>query len=209
MKAHYRAFGGRLVIEMEGTTIKDLFQQIGPIAEVLDADSACGKCGSPNIYPRTREAKGFDFYELVCSDCKAKLSFGQFKDGSGLFPKRNDEHGNPMDFRGWHIYLALDAPKEQAKPPRSAPAKAAPDAPPDARLNAFLDRAKAAAGKPDELDSVLADVCQLIVEAFGQERMQREWMGGLKEIGDPVSKPSCAPALIRRLYAVATLKGKP
>ena len=93
MEAHYRAFNGKLVVKVEGSTIKDLFEQIGPVAEVLDGDDACGKCNSPHIYPRAREAKGFTYYELVCSDCSAKLSFGQHKDGGNLWAKRTDENG--------------------------------------------------------------------------------------------------------------------
>lgn len=116
MKCHYRAFGGKLVIEVEGSTIKDLFEQIGPIAEVLDGDDCCGKCTSPHIYPRARDAKKADgklvtYYELVCSECGAKLSFGQHSAGDTLWAKRTDEHGNKLDFRGWKVYLGLNAPE--------------------------------------------------------------------------------------------------
>ncbi len=125
MEAHYRAFGGKLVIKVEGSTIKDLFEQIGPVAEVLDGDDCCGKCGSVHIYPRAREAQGFTYYELVCSDCRAKLSFGQHKDGGTLWAKRTDEHGNALDHRGWIVYLGIAAPAAPPAPvPKTQPAKA-------------------------------------------------------------------------------------
>lgn len=117
MEAHYRAFNGKLVIKVTGETIKDLFEQIGPVAEVLDGDDCCGACGDLRIYPRAREAKKKDgkmvtYYELVCSSCGAKLSFGQHSSGGTLWAKRTDEHGNILDHRGWIVYRAIAAPAQ-------------------------------------------------------------------------------------------------
>jgi len=213
MKAHYRAFGGRLVIEIEGDTIKSLFQQIGPVAEVLDADNACGKCSSPNIYPRARTAQGFDFYELVCSDCGAKLSFGQNKAGGGLFPKRVDEHGNRLDHRGWHVYHALEAPKEPAQkaaPPKQTSQRNPPAPPkqaeiPDERLKAFISRMENAKSV-EEQDEVFVEVCEAISDAYGQQRMQSEWKQALAKYGDPATKPGTAVPVLKYLYSLTKAK---
>lgn len=206
MKAHYRAFHGRLIIEIEGTTVKDLFAQIGPIAEVLDADAACGKCSSPNIYPRAREAQGYDFYELVCSDCGAKLSFGQFKDGSGLFPKRNDKEGAPLDFRGWHIYKAIEAPKEYQQPtsgPRRAP-QAKPQATEDRALVALLarmDQTRTA----NEREEILLSVFEQVAHVLGDTNAQAAWTDALRKYGDHEKRPDSAVPILLHLYGV--LKG--
>ena len=122
MKCHYRAFNGKLVIEVEGNSIKDLIEQIGPIAEVLDGDDVCGKCSSPHIYPRARDAKKktdgklVTYYELVCSDCGAKLSFGQHSGGGTLWAKRTDDQGNPLEHRGWRLYRALPPSSTESDP---------------------------------------------------------------------------------------------
>jgi hypothetical protein len=50
---------------------------------------------SPEIRPNCRTVDGFDYYSLRCLACGAELSFGQRKDGSGLFPKRKTDDGAP------------------------------------------------------------------------------------------------------------------
>lgn len=190
MKAHYRAFNGKLLIEVEGQTIKDLFEQIGPVAEVLDGDDSCGKCGSPHIYPRSREAQGFTYYELVCSDCSAKLSFGQHKDGGSLWAKRTDEQGNVMDYRGWKVYIGIAAAPKAA--PRPAPAAQSEDP----RLIGFIDRASVL-GKTDE---VLAELCELIRMEFGDKAADEAWIGALKAHGDPAVKVASIKPVVTSLW---------
>lgn len=205
MKAHYRAFNGRLLIEVEGATIKDLFEQIGPVAEVLDGDDACGKCASPHIYPRARVADGFTFYELVCSDCGAKLSFGQHKEGGTLWAKRTDEHGNKMDYRGWQIYLGIAAPPV---PPAAPPAKPAPKAPvpaqtePDPKLEAYLKRCTDRASTGE----VYGEICDKIREASSEGRADRAWRDAIKAHGDPATKTAALRPVLAYLLNVAEVE---
>lgn len=192
MEAHYRAFGGKLVIKVEGSTIKDLFEQIGPVAEVLDGDDSCGKCGSAHIYPRAREAQGFTYYELVCSDCRAKLSFGQHKDGGTLWAKRADENGNALDNRGWIVYLGIaPAPKTAPSTPRPAPAQSE-----DPRLLGFIDRAVV----PGKTDEVLAELCDLIRMEHGDKEADDAWSGALKNHGDPAKKIASIKPVVTFLW---------
>lgn len=191
MKAHYRAFGGRLMLEVEGATIKDLFAQIGPIAEVLDADQKCGACESPSIYPRAREAQGFTFYELCCGHCGARLSFGQHKAGDTLFAKRNDERGNPLPGRGWAVYIPSGDRPSSTRPQQALPGKTDP---PD--LTAFLRRARSQEQEQD----VLGELGDRVAQRVGEDEADRIWKEAVKD------KPT-TEALIRRLYA-AWSKGK-
>jgi hypothetical protein len=55
---------------------------------------------------RVRDVKSFRYYELACENCNARLSFGQLREGGGLFPKRYDEKRRPLANRGWIIYLS-------------------------------------------------------------------------------------------------------
>ena len=106
MKAHIKSRTGRLLVEVEAADIKGLFQAISEVAEVIDADEACGVCNSNAIRHRVREVEQYKYYELVCESCTARLQFGQLRDGGGLFPKRKDPQGNLLDNRGWARYLA-------------------------------------------------------------------------------------------------------
>lgn len=89
---------GKLEVEVEGEDIKDVFDQLSQVFEVLSEDK-CGACGSENIAPRVRrvskDRKEYTYREWVCRNCRATLSFGQKEDGS-IFPKRRiGEDGRP------------------------------------------------------------------------------------------------------------------
>ena len=73
MKINYKA--GRINVELEGDTQKDLFSQLSSFQEVFDEDT-CGKCGG-------------------------RLEFGQVKKGGGLFPRRKDKEGSWLPDNGW------------------------------------------------------------------------------------------------------------
>lgn len=81
---------GDMDFEFEGQNTKEVFRQIAS-AQVTFQDSKCGACGSDQIVyiDRTAESEGekYEYLEIQCSKCRAKLSFGQGKDGS-LYPKR-------------------------------------------------------------------------------------------------------------------------
>ena len=116
MKALYRAQNGKITFECEGDSPKSLFKKLALVQEIFDADSQCGACKSTNIKFRSRQVDDFEFFELGCADCFARLQFGQHKKGGGLFPKRKDEDGHYLDNRGWAKYEKQgEAKKESGK----------------------------------------------------------------------------------------------
>ena len=100
MKLTYSTKNGKLKVELEGDSQRDLFEQISNFQEVFEEDT-CGKCGSENIKFVVRNVDENLYYELRCAYCGARLSFGSMKKGGGLFPKRKDNDGNWLPDRGW------------------------------------------------------------------------------------------------------------
>ena len=98
MKVTYQE--GRLSVELECDSQKELFTQLASFQEVF-SENKCGKCGSENLRFVVRENDGNEYYELRCLDCGAKLAFGVMKKGGGLFPRRKDSDGNWLPDRGW------------------------------------------------------------------------------------------------------------
>lgn len=90
--------GPRIIVEAEGETIKDVYSRVSALAGIFACADKCGCCGSQEIIPQVREPQGFTYYELQCLACHARLSFGQNKEGGGLFPKR-DKGKN-----GWEVW---------------------------------------------------------------------------------------------------------
>lgn len=93
-----------LLIEIEERNQKDVFKALAEAQEVF-GEKSCGKCGKSNLKFQVRENDGNFFYELVCQDCGARLSFGAHKKTDTLFPKRSeeDEKGNKkyLNNKGW------------------------------------------------------------------------------------------------------------
>ena len=106
MKAHYKTSNGRLTFEVTGETVKEVFEQVGSIQEVFDAESTCGCCKSPDIKFLVRHVEDYIYYELQCKVCAARFSFGQNKKGGGLFPKRKDKEGAVIPNRGWVKFVS-------------------------------------------------------------------------------------------------------
>jgi DNA-directed RNA polymerase subunit RPC12/RpoP len=98
MKINYKA--GRINVELEGDTQKDLFSQLSSFQEVFDEDT-CGKCGGQNIRFVVRDVDENSYYEIRCKDCGGRLEFGQVKKGGGLFPRRKDKEGSWLPDNGW------------------------------------------------------------------------------------------------------------
>ena len=99
-KLQYTTANGRITVEFEGETQRDLFAAIGNFQDVFE-ETKCEKCGSENLVFVSREVDGNMYYELRCKDCYAKLAFGSHKVGGGLFPKRKDADGNKLPDNGW------------------------------------------------------------------------------------------------------------
>ena len=89
MKLKYTTSNGKISVEFDGDSQKDLFGQIASFQEVFE-EVKCGKCGSENLRFIVRTVDENDYYELRCLYCGAKLAFGVNKKGGGLFPKRKD-----------------------------------------------------------------------------------------------------------------------
>lgn len=95
-------------LTVEGTTQIEVFRKISQDAEVFLFEP-CGACGCDLIKPRTRivpdpknPKKEYEYFELICTKCYARLSYGQHHNDSGtLFPKRKDKGGAALENRGW------------------------------------------------------------------------------------------------------------
>lgn len=101
--AKVRVQVGRAWIEVDAVSVKEAIKGISEYAEVF-GETVCGLCKSQSVAPVHRNAQGYDFYEMACLSCGAKLSYGQAKEGGRLFPKRADQDGNEIGTRGWHHY---------------------------------------------------------------------------------------------------------
>ena len=88
------------MVELEGETQADLFEQLAHFQEVFD-ESQCGKCQSEDLRFQVRNVDDNLYYELKCADCGARLAFGVMKKGGRLFPRRKDRDSNWLPNRGW------------------------------------------------------------------------------------------------------------
>ena len=75
---------GSMTLEMEASDMKDVFKWSGVFGNL---PKLCDACGQPNLYLSHRSPQNFDYYSLACSDCGAEATFGQNKEGGGLFWK--------------------------------------------------------------------------------------------------------------------------
>jgi hypothetical protein len=106
MKMTHTTVNGRTSVEFEANSHKVAWRVLASFDEVFE-ESTCGKCKSENIRHVIRKAKDkkqreYEYFELRCADCGAKLPFGILDDGTdNLFPKRRDEEGKMRGKRGW------------------------------------------------------------------------------------------------------------
>lgn len=101
MKVTYSSKNGRLSIQLDGDSQKDVFRQISSFQEVFE-ESSCGACSSEDLRFVVRTVDDNNFYELHCNKCYSRLAFGQHKNKEGtLFPRRKDEEGKVLGKRGW------------------------------------------------------------------------------------------------------------
>jgi len=105
MKVNYTTVSGRLSVELEAETQKGLWAQLAAFQEVFE-EAKCRKCESTDLKFVVRKTtdgkKEYDYHELRCNKCGAKLAFGVLNDDSGrLFPKRKDDEGKIRGAYGW------------------------------------------------------------------------------------------------------------
>lgn len=123
MKLTYTTGDGRMSVEIEGNSDKELFRKLAHFQEVFE-DTPAAKIGDKiveggDVVYRVRKAKYTDekgkekeaeyFEKLVSSGQLSwyKKSFGVLDDGTdNLFPKRPDPEDKNLDigFNGWHRY---------------------------------------------------------------------------------------------------------
>lgn len=104
MKATYKVTN-RLLIEIDEDSQADLFSGLASANEVF-GHSECGACKSENIGYRVRTVDGNDFFEMMCKECRAVLSFGQHQNKSKtLFPHRKHKDGTFKKNNGWEKYV--------------------------------------------------------------------------------------------------------
>ncbi len=99
MLVTYKANG--FEVAQECGSYPDAFGFIGDCAQSFGV-SACGACGSENVAPEHRQAKGYSFYSWKCGGCFKVLKFGTTKEGLRLFPKLKSENGEYLPNGGWH-----------------------------------------------------------------------------------------------------------
>ncbi len=98
MIVRYKSPDDRMEIEVECSSLKELFVKLGPIQELLLEHFRCGCCGKTNIRFSHRVWDENDYFTLRCMDCTAELKMGQRKDGFSMWPKTDGPGG------GWSIY---------------------------------------------------------------------------------------------------------
>lgn len=96
---------GNSLLQVDANKPEDVFKAAASYAEVL-CEPNCGLCGSDyRMGFRTAESYEFCYLQCLNDSCRARLDFGNLKEG-GLFPKRKDEQGNwDYKHRGWKKYL--------------------------------------------------------------------------------------------------------
>jgi hypothetical protein len=110
MKAQ-KVLGG-ITFEVEGDP-KEIFTQLAAVQDVFGAAATgCGGCGCPDVYPVVREYDGNTYYEMRCTQCRCKLSFGQKRDGGGLFIRRKNKDGDWLPNNGWEDWKATQQASE-------------------------------------------------------------------------------------------------
>ena len=106
MKASYTTKNGRLTVELDAENHTSLWAQLASFQEAFEEDCCC-KCKSTDlkfVIRKAKDAKGkvYNYHELRCNACGAKLPFGVLDDDTfRLFPKRKDDGGKFRGQYGW------------------------------------------------------------------------------------------------------------
>jgi phage FluMu protein Com len=102
------------MVELEADQQKDLFRLLASAQEVF-GEVRCGKCKSSELIFRARKnSQGNEFFELVCSRCRAVLQLGVHKEGGTLFPRRHaDKEGGEKEWLPDNGWMRWDAETER------------------------------------------------------------------------------------------------
>lgn len=99
MQVTYKANG--FEVTNDCGSYPDAFGFIGDCAQAFGVKK-CGACGSDDVAPEHRMAKGYDFYSWKCGKCGCVLKFGITKEGLRLFPKLKGDNDEYLPNGGWH-----------------------------------------------------------------------------------------------------------
>lgn len=116
MKLNYTSRDGKMNVELEGSSQKELFKELAAFQEVFEQTECSavidGKLHkSNNTVFRVRIVDDNDYCELVCVEpgplFMYKKIFGQAKKGGGLFPKWPDREDKNIVLgnNGWHRWV--------------------------------------------------------------------------------------------------------
>lgn len=107
MKVLYKSPGGKYQVELEGSTIKEVWKKAAEFAEAFEM---YGKHCDVETTLVVRTIDGNDFFEKKCPKCGQTFSYGQNKVGGGVFPNSK---------KGWHKWTPGQTDDEDA--PQAAP----------------------------------------------------------------------------------------
>jgi hypothetical protein len=128
MKVQFKV-SDAIIIEAEGDNPKEVFAQLAEMQEVFQ-HSGCGMCKNKNIRFVVRTADKYEYPEMRCMKCGARLSFGN-QEGGKMYPKRTwnsladekksderknrahqkqyaDEHYGQLPDKGWYKWKPAD-----------------------------------------------------------------------------------------------------
>ena len=109
MKTTYA--GGGFDIEYDAKDLKEAFAFVGRCQELFGAAECCENCKGTKIFPRYSKTQGgYEYYSLVCQNCKWEFKFGQRKADNQLYPKGWEP--------GYSKEGAQDHPAEQSQDTR-------------------------------------------------------------------------------------------
>jgi hypothetical protein len=86
----FHKINAKTTVKVEGDNPQAVFQNLATMQSVFSVDK-CGCCGSDDLKYVARKAQGqknkvYEYLELWCSKCYARLSFGISDDGQ-IYPK--------------------------------------------------------------------------------------------------------------------------
>lgn len=110
----------KMTVVFDASGQKDVFNILGSLSEIFSYNQ-CGACKSPDIRYVVRETskgnKKFQYHELHCQKCRARLAFGQHSEGGTLFPKKKDEGGEFLPNNGWVKFTKEDGEQSGTEKP--------------------------------------------------------------------------------------------
>ena len=110
--AKIRAKCGDYWIEVDAGSTMEAMEALSEYLEVF-SQARCLVCNEENVVPvhrkaESRDGKKYDFYEMKCLKCGAKLEFGQSMEGK-LFPRRKNKDNSYRENMGWFQWEGTQA----------------------------------------------------------------------------------------------------